>query len=104
MQQEKKLNFIDGTFSPKESREILMSVFSSKIHFHETKNFSSRERFGIDDKTAIKRIPALTKTMEELLNIIDAAQRNGEQLQVKSDICISLIKTESEVSSEAMQA
>jgi hypothetical protein len=42
--------------SADEAREILMSVFLGKIDFHENKNFSSEERFGKVDLTALKRI------------------------------------------------
>ena len=103
MQTLQKLTFIDGTFSPQESREILMSVYSSKINFHKIKNFSSGERFGIDDKTATKRIPELKKAIEEFLTIIETAKKNGEQLEIKSNICISLIKSDTKVSNASLK-
>jgi hypothetical protein len=104
MQNLQKLTFIDGTFSPEESREVLMNVYSSKINFHQIKNFSSRERFGMDDKTSTKRIPELKQAMEEFLTIIETAKKSGGQLEIKSDICISLIKSDTKVSGEALQA
>lgn len=104
MQNLQKLTFIDGTFSPEEIREILINVYSSKINFHQIKNFSSRERFGKDDKTATKRIPELKQAMEEVLSIIETAKKNGGQLEIKSDICISLVRSDTIVSGEALQA
>ena len=104
MQNLQKVTFIDGTFSPEESREILMNVYSSKINFHQIKNFSSRERFGKDDKTSTKRIPELKQAMEEVLSIIETAKKNGEQLEIKSDIYISLVSSDTKLPSEALQA
>jgi hypothetical protein len=56
------LKLIDGNFSA-EAREILMSVFLGKIDFHENKNFSSEERFGKVDLTALKN-PELQRSMD----------------------------------------
>ncbi len=87
-----KFKLIDGKFLPKESREILQSVFSSKIHFHQMKNFGSQERFGKDDKTALKRIPQLKNSIEKILKVIELAEKKGEQLEIKSEIVISFVK------------
>ena len=92
MKKEQAFKLIDGNFSTKESREILINVFSSKIQFHQMNNFSSKERFGKEDKTAIKRIPQLKKSLEKLLKIIDSAEKKGEQVQIKSEVIISLVE------------
>jgi hypothetical protein len=87
------LKLIDGQFSPDEAREILMSVFIGKIDFHENKNFSSEERFGKVDLTALKRIPELQRSMDIISRIIDEAKENNETLQITTDIQISLSKS-----------
>jgi len=84
---------IDGNFSIKESSEILQNLFSDKIKFHQMKNFSTQERFGKDDKNAFKRIPELKKSIAEILKIIESAEKKGEQLEIKSEIVINVIKT-----------
>lgn len=84
---------IDGDFSTKDGREILYSIFSSKIQFHQMKNFSSQERFGEDDKTALKRIPELKNSIEKIFKIIESAESNGEKLEIRSEIVISIIKS-----------
>ncbi len=93
MKNQHAFKLIDGNFSIKESREILQSVFSSKIQFHSMKNFSSQERFGEDDKTAIERIPQLKKSINDILKIIEAAEKKGEYLEIRSEIVISLIRS-----------
>ncbi len=88
MNSPKKLNLIDGTFSPKETREILNSVFTTKINFHQMKNFSSQERFGKEDKKATKRIPELKKSLERACKIVEEAEKRGELLVIKSEIVL----------------
>jgi hypothetical protein len=93
MENTKELKLIDGNFSADEAREILMSVFLGKIDFHENKNFSSEERFGKVDLTALKRIPELQRSMDIISRIIDEAKENNETLQITSDVKISLSKS-----------
>jgi hypothetical protein len=93
MKNTKELKLIDGHFSAEEAREILMNVFIGKINFHENKNFSSEERFGKEDVTALKRIPELQRSMDIISKIIDEAKQNNETLQITSDVHISLSKS-----------
>ncbi|MFT5964202.1 MAG: 23S rRNA G2445 N2-methylase RlmL [Flavobacterium sp.] len=93
MKNTKELKLIDGHFSPDEAREILMNAFTGKIDFHENKNFSSEERFGTEDATALKRIPELLKSMDIISKIIEEAKQNNETLQITSEIQISLFKS-----------
>lgn len=88
-----KLKLIDGEYSPEESREILMNVFSSKIQFHQMKNFSSQERFGQDDSSAIKRIPQLKDSVDEIQNMIVEAENNNFKLEMKSEVVIRFVKS-----------
>lgn len=83
------LSLIDGKFSPKEARELLVNLFSSKIKFHQMKNFSSQERFGKDDKLAAKKIPLLKENIEILTELIKKAETKKEKLVIKSIIEIS---------------
>ncbi|MDI1316211.1 hypothetical protein [Flavobacterium sp.] len=79
---------IDGDFSAEESLEIIRNVFSSKIQFHQMKNFSSQERFGYDDKTAMIRIPQLKKSLDEIIKLIESTEMKGPQFEIKSDVVI----------------
>ncbi len=93
MKNTKELKLIDGHFSPDEAREILMNVFLGKIDFHQNKNFSSEERFGKQDVTALKRIPELQRSMDSISKIIEEAKQNNETLQITSEVRISLSKS-----------
>jgi len=93
MKNTKELILITSHFSPDETREILMSVFTGKIDFHESKSFSSQERFGKVDLNALKRITELRRSMGITSKIIDEAKQNNETLKITSEIQISLSKS-----------
>jgi len=87
-----KLTLIEGDFAVNEAKEILNSIFFSKINFHKIKNWSSQERFGKDDEIAQKRIPALKDEMKKLEEIFSEAKAKNKKLVVSSEITISLVE------------
>jgi len=87
-----KLTLIEGDFIYDEAKEILISMFSSKINFHNIKNWSSQERFGKDDEIAQKRIPALRNEMKKLEEILLEAKAKNKKLMVTSEIKISILE------------
>lgn len=91
MNNQQQFKFIEGNFSTKESREVLQGVFSSKIQFHQMKNFSLHERFGKDDEIALNKITQLRKSIAEIISMIEFAEKEGLQLEIKSEIVINLI-------------
>lgn len=90
MLKNKKLKLIEGKFLHDEAKEILRNIFSAKINFHQMKNFSSRERFGKDDKTAVKKIPILKKELLKLDKILAEAKAKNLNLVITSEINILL--------------
>ena len=92
MKNTEKLTLIDGIFSHVEAKEILSNIFSSKINFHNIKNWSSQERFGKDDEIAQKRIPALRNEMKKLEEILLEAKAKNKKLMVTSEIKISILE------------
>jgi len=93
-QQIQTLKLIEGTFSPKETQEILMSIFSSKLKFHQMKNFSSQEQFGINDKNAEERMKQLKKSFESILKISKTAEMNNKKINIQSDVILRFIEKE----------
>lgn len=88
MNKPEKLLLIDGAFAPNEAGEILMNILLSKIQFHKMKNFSSQERFGVDEENAKIRIRELQKTIKQLQKIIKSSEKKKENLQIKSEVSI----------------
>lgn len=87
-----KLTLIEGEFYFDEAKEILMSMFSSKINFHNIQNWSSQERYGKDNEIAQKRIPELKNEMKKLEEILSEAKAKNKKLVVGSEIIISLLE------------
>jgi hypothetical protein len=90
MEVTKKLTLIEGSFTAEEAKEILLNIYSTKINFHEMKNFSSQERFGMEDEIAQKRIPKLKNEIENVLQLVSVADLNKNKLMITSEINISL--------------
>ncbi|TKB99293.1 hypothetical protein [Pedobacter cryotolerans] len=86
-----KFKFIDGNFSALESREILKNVFTSKIQFHQIKNFSSQERNGKDDEHSLHRIVELKESIENVVSFLEEARKQGKQLEIKSEIQVTIL-------------
>lgn len=85
---------IDGEFSTADGKELLTNLYSDKIQFHQMKNFSSNERFGRDDETAIKRIPELRECIKNISSVVKEAESKKKNLIIKSVINISFSKSE----------
>lgn len=89
MNKVEKLILIEGDFSQDDAKEILSNIFSSKIHFHNLKNWSSKERFGKENEIAQKRIPALKKEMEKLQAIFSEANTINKKVFLSSVVNIT---------------
>ncbi|KIA88568.1 hypothetical protein [Kaistella jeonii] len=92
MDHQNTFTLIEGEFLAKESREILFSIYKSKMRFHRMKNFSSQERFGKEDEAALKRIAQLKETLEAISKVIDLAEKEGKILEIKSKISLSFVE------------
>lgn len=89
METTEKITLIDGNYSPSEAKEILMNLFNNKIDYHTVKNFSSLERFGKEDQTALRRLPELKETVALISQIINDATSQNKNIIVKSTVDIS---------------
>lgn len=84
---------VEGTFTTTEANEILMNLFSSKIHFHEMKDQSSRERFGMEDKHSMKRIPELIESKTALAAFLQEVKAPDARIRIISHVEVELLNT-----------
>ena len=82
---------IEGQFSPEESAEILGSLFTAKIRFHEMKNFSSMERTGKPDPVSVKRLPQLRKELARILRETGRAKKRGEDFLLYAELAMTVV-------------
>jgi hypothetical protein len=82
---------IDGNYTKEEATEILMNLFSSKINFHELKQFSSIEKYGEANEYTQKRIMELTESRESIRNIL-SSDSNNIQFRIHSTVNIEILE------------
>ena len=84
-------NLINDTFEPQDARQILMTVFASKIKFHEKKNLGYIVSKNLPDSNSNERIAFLKEQMQSIQNLIDSLQES-DKLEINCDIHISKIE------------
>lgn len=84
---------IDGKYTKEEATEILMNLFSSKINFHELKQFSSIEKFGEANANTQKRIIELTESCQSIRELLESENSNI-QLRIHSTVNIEILAHE----------
>jgi cell fate (sporulation/competence/biofilm development) regulator YlbF (YheA/YmcA/DUF963 family) len=89
MKNKETFTLIDGIFSNEEAKDILMNIISTKIHFHEKRDFSSQERFGKKDEIAQRRIPELKESLNIINEKIAEAKSQNKKLLINSELTIS---------------
>lgn len=89
MNKTENITLINGVFTPDEAKEVLLTLISNKIHFHQMKNFSSEERFGKSDPLSSKRITELEESRKQVIALLAKAGNSGHKLIVESILQIS---------------
>ena len=85
-----KYLLISGEFYPDEANEVLMTLINNKISFHQTHNWSRRER-GESDAVGRKRIEQLTETKAKLGELMEEAGSIGQRIGINCTIDITVL-------------
>jgi len=88
-----EFNLIDGKFKASETSELLSALFLNKLRFHNIKNFSHQERFGIPDADAEKRIQTLEATLKDVLQFLKGYDED-EELEIHANVRITPVNRE----------
>lgn len=73
-----EIKLIEGDFSNKEARELLIKLIEYKIHFHQNKIFSAQERNTKPGIHSLERIDDLKKSKKELVEILSTLKEEKE--------------------------
>lgn len=84
-----QLDLINGKFTSEEAKEILSSIYITKIKFNELKNFSILIRTGDEDEFIKERILILNEELKKVQSIVHEAKLLNKKLTIKSNIFIS---------------
>ncbi len=97
MSNENSFYLIKGEFSPEEAREVLLSLFSFKIQFHENKLLSDRIR-GIDnEEKSLNRLRDLRASKNKIQELLSQYSDLNSQLQIEAEVQFSLVVKEVKV-------
>jgi hypothetical protein len=77
---------VDGIFDPNQATEVLMTLITDKIRFHQGKNLTSYERCGEPDPASTRRIEELRQCRAELAQHIADARASGRQVAINCSI------------------
>lgn len=86
-----EFKLVEGEFEPNDARNILMSLFNSKIDYHQLDSFSNNIRHGKDVTFSQNKIKALSQSIESIKEIIQEANLTGKHLKIEGVIQISLV-------------
>jgi hypothetical protein len=92
MKSQQQFQLIDGTFTPSEAGQILLSMVKSKIDYHSLERYSNEERFGRDttqSEVRLEKLQKLNTSLKELLALADAEKQN---LKIDGWIEISFVE------------
>jgi hypothetical protein len=90
MQNKSEHKLIDGIFEPDEAKTMLNSLINNKINFHNLEDFSNSIRFDINAIHSKKRVIELNEMKTVINELINQAQNDKLNLDIKCMIHISL--------------
>lgn len=86
------ISLIDGLFETEEAKEVLYTLFSDKIKFHQNRIFKLEEKYGKIDERSKNRVEELKASREKLVQLLDNKGTGSTQFQINCDINIHLIE------------
>ena len=86
MKETETIDLVKGIFTPQEAQEILLQLLISKINFHNTKNWSSRERFGKPDADSEQKLKYLEESRRKVEMFISKAIDKEKNITINSSI------------------
>ena len=91
------IQLVEGTFSPVEAADVLFSLISDKIKFHNLQILSVQERFNGDTSHSEQRIKALKIAKNQAKDLILKARDEGYDVKIDSVIDIRLVKIKTQL-------
>jgi|AntRauMFilla1563_2_1112583.scaffolds.fasta_scaffold04205_4 hypothetical protein len=86
------VKLVKGEFSPNEAKEVLFSLITSKIRFHQLEVFSNSERNIGDIDYSEKRITELENSKIRMASIIEDATKKGKKIKINGTIEIEILE------------
>lgn len=87
-----QFKIINGTFTPQQAREILITIVNAKINYHVLKGFGNTIRDGVDTSNANNRISELTEIKKLMAEVFEQAEVSGNSLKITGNINIEFVE------------
>ncbi len=88
-----QIQLIEGTFNAVEAADVLLSLVTYKIKFHNLQLLNSEEKNGISREQSEKRIAELKAAKNRITQIIMDARNSGASIEINSNIDIKVVKS-----------
>ncbi len=86
MNNSKTIDLVKGSFATADAREIVLTLLSTKMKFHNLRNFSCEERFGESDPVAMQKLEYLRQAREEAELFFSEAIAKGKTITLESTL------------------
>lgn len=86
-----ELVLVDGTFTPDEATDVLLTMIRKKIDYHNGLIFDTWERCSEACPDSEARLKALRQLREQILSIGAEARSSGQKMQIRCEIEIDLV-------------
>jgi hypothetical protein len=85
------IKLVEGTYSPTDSADVLLSLISDKIKFHNLQILCLKDKSGPKLIHAEKRIEELKKSRKRVTDLILKARNTGYNLKIDGTIKIEML-------------
>ncbi|MEM7382508.1 MAG: hypothetical protein AAF361_15135 [Bacteroidota bacterium] len=85
-----RIVLVEGTFSPLEAADILLSLLNDKIKFHTVQELNLRDRQSEDNHRSERRIAELKEAKQHIKDLVVQARNDGLEIVIDSLIDIKL--------------
>lgn len=91
MKTKQNIHLVDGSFTPSEASDVIMSLIDQKINFHKLQRLALCEGFyGADTEYPDGRIGELEKEKEIAREFIKQVRNQGKKLKINGVLEITL--------------
>lgn len=84
------LKLVEGSFSPAEAADVLLSLINDKIKFHTVQALNLKEGYQEDTSHSEQRIKELKEAKKMVKDLVVKAQKEGLKVEIHSPISIRL--------------
>ncbi|MEM9143166.1 MAG: hypothetical protein AAGA86_09270 [Bacteroidota bacterium] len=84
------LKLVEGSFSPAEAADVLLSLINDKIKFHTVQALNLKQGYQEDTSHSEQRIKELKEAKEMVKTLVVKAQKEGLAIEIHSPIQIRL--------------